>query len=337
MADAPWSILGIEPTSDRSAVRRAYAARLKHTNPEDDPAGFMALRAAFEAALHQSDRMRVVDWYAQQQDRVEDPAPPPSAAMSRTTIEAPAAIESTAPDVTLDAVSNTRAAGPEELQGSAGPEVAAPGPEDDRQRISEALAKLQRQLWGPVEPELDQAAAAVSPWDTAQATLENILADPAMDRVEIHLLVEGALSEIVEVSWQEHPELARRAVEFFGWDNRIWHRLTPNLSGFLEEEEEHPVLWRVGQTTHEYHAVYLFLRQIPDPGNPLWMLRTIWFGLAITRFFADASDGGRVLQARLPAHIRTYWLDGGLRSIRFARFLPLAIGLGLIVLRVLWA
>ena len=50
MERTPWTVLGIEPTEDERAIKRAYAARVKVTSPEADPAGYMELREAYEAA-----------------------------------------------------------------------------------------------------------------------------------------------------------------------------------------------------------------------------------------------------------------------------------------------
>ena len=46
---ADWAALGMEPTADLEAVRRAYRARLKDAGPDRDPEAFQALRAAYEA------------------------------------------------------------------------------------------------------------------------------------------------------------------------------------------------------------------------------------------------------------------------------------------------
>ncbi|MCI8608945.1 MAG: tetratricopeptide repeat protein [Firmicutes bacterium] len=47
-----WTILGLEPTQDISAIKKAYRVRLQETNPEDKPEEFMALREAYETALN---------------------------------------------------------------------------------------------------------------------------------------------------------------------------------------------------------------------------------------------------------------------------------------------
>ncbi|MDF2572896.1 MAG: hypothetical protein K0R55_4500, partial [Sporomusa sp.] len=49
-----WDILGIEPTEDIKALKRAYANKLKLYHPEDDMQGFQRLRQAYEWALAQA-------------------------------------------------------------------------------------------------------------------------------------------------------------------------------------------------------------------------------------------------------------------------------------------
>ncbi|MNH92198.1 Tetratricopeptide repeat protein [compost metagenome] len=46
-----WSTLGIDPTSDTSQIKRAYASMLKKHHPEDDPEGYQNLREAFNEAM----------------------------------------------------------------------------------------------------------------------------------------------------------------------------------------------------------------------------------------------------------------------------------------------
>lgn len=51
-----WKILEIDETKDKSAIQAAYRAKLVKTHPEDDPEGFMELRAAFEEAMKLADK-----------------------------------------------------------------------------------------------------------------------------------------------------------------------------------------------------------------------------------------------------------------------------------------
>jgi uncharacterized RDD family membrane protein YckC len=58
-----WNILDIEQQADLKAVKRAYAAKLKTTKPDEDPEGFQRLHAAYKQATryakHNSNKQQV--------------------------------------------------------------------------------------------------------------------------------------------------------------------------------------------------------------------------------------------------------------------------------------
>ncbi|GJM01595.1 MAG: hypothetical protein DHS20C08_00960 [Rhodomicrobium sp.] len=47
-----WETLGIKPTNEEPAIKRAYAAKLKIIRPDEDPEGFQQLREARDEALY---------------------------------------------------------------------------------------------------------------------------------------------------------------------------------------------------------------------------------------------------------------------------------------------
>jgi hypothetical protein len=56
MSGTIWHILGIEPTEDLRAIKRADARRIRENNPEDAPEQFQAIRNAYEIALSCANR-----------------------------------------------------------------------------------------------------------------------------------------------------------------------------------------------------------------------------------------------------------------------------------------
>ncbi|GFE83884.1 hypothetical protein GCM10011487_58840 [Steroidobacter agaridevorans] len=84
MRETPWTVLGIEPTTDERAIKRAYASLLKVTSPEKDPAGYMKLREAYESAKQHAEylaRVREEDEAEEQADEshVDEAVPTPQA------------------------------------------------------------------------------------------------------------------------------------------------------------------------------------------------------------------------------------------------------------------
>lgn len=82
-----WQELGIAPTRDLRAIKRAYATRLRQVHPEEDAEGFQRLRAAYESARRGARRGSAGG---------EAPPPPTRAANDRVAAGAEPAAEAVA-------------------------------------------------------------------------------------------------------------------------------------------------------------------------------------------------------------------------------------------------
>jgi len=67
-----WGLLGIPETFDKAAIRRAYAARMRTIDMETGQEAFVALRAAYEAALAYEDEAPYCEF-----DEADDSGPGP--------------------------------------------------------------------------------------------------------------------------------------------------------------------------------------------------------------------------------------------------------------------
>ena len=55
-------ILGIEPTSDKKTIKRAYAKLLKQYHPEENPEEFKQIQAAYQQCLHSDQEIESVSY-----------------------------------------------------------------------------------------------------------------------------------------------------------------------------------------------------------------------------------------------------------------------------------
>ncbi len=72
-----WDQLGIGPTADTAAIKRAYAVKLRRTRPDDDAGAYQRLREAYDRALWWA-RHHVQD--ADDAEPAAEPAPLPASA-----------------------------------------------------------------------------------------------------------------------------------------------------------------------------------------------------------------------------------------------------------------
>ena len=63
-----WEVLGIDPTSNKKEIKKAYARLLKQYHPEENPEEFKQIQAAYQQCLHPDQEIESVSFEQNKQD-----------------------------------------------------------------------------------------------------------------------------------------------------------------------------------------------------------------------------------------------------------------------------
>lgn len=284
MWDDDWARLGIEPTTELAAIKRAYALKLKVTRPDDNAEAYQALRGAYERA------QQWVKWKLQEQ--AEAPVEEHAVALI-----APAA----APEVTEVAERPTAPAPPPEqaLELPAAPTPAALVAGMERHRLDggsaalvHALPQLLRDLNDMPVGTKDEASRAFAAW--------------VLQREDVPLDVLAALSS------------------HFGWrgDYRAERALGPQsfeLQAALDERMPIPITdpMVIAEAAPLLGLERLRLRRF---GGSLALLVGMLCLQSLQRLRAAFND--RLLRALGLTPQQQNWLDNALMQSVWLRWLP---------------
>jgi hypothetical protein len=347
--------LGLEATRDRAVIRRAYAARLKLTNPEDDPAGFQALRAAYERALA----------YA-------GPAPGGAAARRRE------------PPVVVPEVEVEPRAFEELLEVREAPDEAGDGtPRPERSRDWRPAAQTEAKTgdggarshgwrspdpspppdpqpgklraWRPADPppeifdetvRRDYAArtdaltrlaadAAATP-EALQAALAAFLASPMLEDMARHSGAERWLAALITRNTPRTDPLLAPAIAYFGWDaTRVGPRSDAGAR-VLARREDLRFLQTSRVVGNVHHGALAALTR--KPARWRWVLNRLTFGLGrrVRDFLAVIRTERPGLIASLDADAVAWW-DRYLARPRLGPIAILATTAALAMTLIAWA
>lgn len=242
-----WEVLGISADADRDTVRRAYARKLRVTQPEDDPEGFKHLREAYEIALRHIEH--VARWEA------EEPAEESSPVWAEPAYE-PVAADADRPLKDDFAASDFNPGAPE--AGEVASLLAARDAE--RAQLHAAMRTLDQALrgtWRASDPELE-------------ALFNDVLAAPAMAEIAVQTEVEAWSADLIASTVPRSDAILLQAVQQFGWAGEQQRGDAYAVGACLARLEE----WRLIEALdHHRHPLNAAWRSLTRPAGAWWTWR----------------------------------------------------------------
>ena len=253
-----WAELGIPSGSDRDTIRRAYARKLRVTNPEDDAEGFKRLRAAYDQALAQA------EYSARWGDFEDDDGNEVDESVGHMQDE-------------LAAISDPLAQPePALLWYDADPDLADGSDEAIALRAARDsdLAALRAAMG-----DLENALRGV--WRAPDAELEalfaHILASPALGEITVRGDVEAWAAQVIADTIPKSDAILAQAVTAFGWDDNS-HHMPYAAHETLARLDEWRQIAAFNKPIHPQHAAWQSLTKPPAWG-PLWRIKALSPGL----------------------------------------------------------
>lgn len=242
-----WQTLDIPRGSDRDAIRRGYARKLKLVHPEDDPEGFQALREAYEQALQHAQW----GYYDEDEDQDED------ALEHENAFEDASAFEDAASGFARTWHTN---AAPNRDPG-------ADAPQDEEAREHADLDARVRAFAQCLDPD-----AETDP-DALIAAFDRILASPLMGSISARTGVEAWLAAAIAESIPRSDPVIPHAITTFGWDAGDHLRLNDwHIARIVRRIDEWNFIATAEIAGTDAHVGW---RALTGPPLPNWRMRLL--------------------------------------------------------------
>ena len=247
MAKTPWQVLGLAgPTSDKKAIKRAYAQQVKLYHPEDHPEEFQALQAAYQEALKRATDLAAQESrgagadFAGGRPAASDPRPAsqPSDAGNQSASNGPSATSKAGRQPT-HAGEQSKAKPSDQGPAQAGDQK--PGQSAGPSGQTKSQWQAPKQTGPSSETNLDWSDANQGPEDsTSSQTLSWSAPQDQEPASEAHLSWQDQAEEgrqSASLSWQDQPEDSRQSGSL-NWQDQVEEGRQSGSLNWQDQAEE---------------------------------------------------------------------------------------------------